>query len=514
MKTQVTGMAGGVIQAGINAKKAKEEEEEEDWSSDDDWSDDSPSNSSGVVDKWKKKDKITLPDKPKRVHFDSADFHMSDKTVAREGLFPLMNKVVPLGLKSREIDGRFKSEISGKEMNKSGNTVPSKDDLKRMSLYQLPITAVEEKLIDPYPTGYFTFQSNELDARQENVQRMASFLTNDSLSSTISIADTTSSIELQLKLTETITDKAYKEYLRKRDAQSNRNIAYFVDACDQLLKTTSNLTEGYEKDRCVALAATCLSTLCDLNEIDAQIYRVLAYKLEEMNQIDGSVDALIRARMLRGEEPNSYRDEALMRLRRNKAGDWHQAVDLLCRVVRGNWNARFAQVEIVAAMDLSLALSRAPGGRSTLLNQAALSSKSARIADAVHRFRLLTLDLRVVIRWDLDDSDVELSVKETSTGEKVGGLRHSMTNGGLLSRNFTCGYGPTEFILKNASKGDYEIGVRLHNRTAKTLSNCVTVIVNIMTDFGRASQDERVVIVRLPITPSKTVTTVATVSFH
>jgi hypothetical protein len=74
----------------------------------------------------------------------------------------------------------------------------------------------------------------------------------------------------------------------------------------------------------MALAARVLSTICELKIADVQLYRILAYKLEvsdcllgtlmdfclnhflkQLNRMDGAVDALIRARQLRGDEPNS-----------------------------------------------------------------------------------------------------------------------------------------------------------------------------------------------------------------
>jgi uncharacterized protein YfaP (DUF2135 family) len=85
-------------------------------------------------------------------------------------------------------------------------------------------------------------------------------------------------------------------------------------------------------------------------------------------------------------------------------------------------------------------MARAPGGRASLINAASTSPSAARVAAAAQRWRLLPLALRVVIRWDLDDSDVELSVVDPR-GDRVSGLRHSTPAGGLLSRNFTCGYG-------------------------------------------------------------------------
>lgn len=157
---------------------------------------------------------------------------------------------------------------------------------------------------------------------------------------------------------------------------------------------------------------------------------------------------------------------------------------LLRRVVRGEWPARFAQVELVAGMDLALALSRAAGGVSALLNAGAVSRRAARVASAAQRFRLLPLDLRATVRWHLDDCDVEVCVRESVTGKRIGGLVHSSPSGALMSRSFTCGFGPVEFLVKQAPPScQYELFIKLHQRTAKTLCKHVIVLVELFTHW-------------------------------
>lgn len=216
--------------------------------------------------------------------------------------------------------------------------------------------------------------------------------------------------------------------------------------------------------------------------------------------MDSCVDAYVRARMLRAEEPNSWRDEALARVRRGSRGDWRKAVTLLRRVVAGGWPSRFSQIELIAGLDLARALSCAPVGHAALV----AGAKGERIALAAKRWRLLTCDIRILIRWDLDDSDVALEIEHD--GQRVGGLINTLPNGGgMLSRNFTGGYGPQEFLVKDGcATGTYKLFVRLHQRTARTLSDCVTVCVNVTTFFGDAQrEDEQVHCVRLSPEPSR-----------
>jgi hypothetical protein len=46
--------------------------------------------------------------------------------------------------------------------------------------------------------------------------------------------------------------------------------------------------------------------------------------------------------------------------------------------------------------------------------------------------------------------------------------------------------------------------VRLHQRTARTAADCVTVMVHIFTNYGRPGlEDEKVACVRLPLEPCR-----------
>jgi hypothetical protein len=285
---------------------------------------------------------------------------------------------------------------------------------------------------------------------------------------------------------------AYSAYIGARDGAGDVP-SFFVDCADHLHELAKS---GSEREQ--QLAARVLSTVCELKLADAQLYRVMAYRFEQLGAMDQCVNAFERARRLRREEPQSWRDEALARLRRNATGDWARAVQLLRRVVEGSWHARHAQIELVAGVELAHALSSlAPRGRAALHGWA---------AHAALEWRPMPCGVRVVCRWTVDDSDVELSVRERASGAWARGLRTVLPSGGVLSRNFTCGLGPQEFVARRAARGGYDVYVRLHQRTARTAADCVTVMVHIFTNYGRAGlESEWVACVRLPLEPRQDV---------
>ena len=72
----------------------------------------------------------------------------------------------------------------------------------------------------------------------------------------------------------------------------------------------------------------------------------------------------------------------------------------------------------------------------------------------------MEVDIRVVITWDQDNVDVELHCEEP-TGERCNAFHNRTRIGGLLSKDFTGGYGPEEYLIRNAFNGTYLIYAKL-----------------------------------------------------
>lgn len=55
-------------------------------------------------------------------------------------------------------------------------------------------------------------------------------------------------------------------------------------------------------------------------------------------------------------------------------------------------------------------------------------------------------NIRIVLTWDQDMSDVELLVKEPS-GQVVSTFNNCSSIGGIMTKNFSGGYGPQEYLV-------------------------------------------------------------------
>jgi Ca-activated chloride channel family protein len=91
---------------------------------------------------------------------------------------------------------------------------------------------------------------------------------------------------------------------------------------------------------------------------------------------------------------------------------------------------------------------------------------------------------------------MDLHVVEPS-GERAY-YRHKLTTiGGLLSRDFTNGYGPEVYMLRHAMPGTYRIEADYYGSTSARLVGAVTLRVDLFTHFGRPDEHRESLTFRL-----------------
>jgi uncharacterized protein YfaP (DUF2135 family) len=110
--------------------------------------------------------------------------------------------------------------------------------------------------------------------------------------------------------------------------------------------------------------------------------------------------------------------------------------------------------------------------------------------------RLLEFDVRIIMTWHADNTDIDLWVIEPS-GEKAFYSHNRTTIGGLVSRDFTGGYGPEEYWVRRAMNGTYQIKANYYGSSETRLLGEVTVQVDVFTNFGRDNEQHQAITVRL-----------------
>jgi Ca-activated chloride channel homolog len=269
------------------------------------------------------------------------------------------------------------------------------------------------------------------------------------------------------RLRQAAPEVVYQAYLDERPQHLN-STAFFLDAADVLFAKQQPL-----------LAMRVLSNLAEMELENRHILRVLGYRLLQARAPQLALPVLREVQRLSPHEPQSFRDLGLAHA---EAGQWQDAADQLWQVVSRPWDGRFPDIDLTALAELNMVIARA-GREGRPVNTAGYDRRL---------LRLLPLDLRIVLGWDADNTDIDLWVTDPD-GEQVYYGRRLSHQGGRVSRDVTGGYGPEEFALKAAKPGRYLVQARFYGHRQQVVSPATTLMLVLSTGFGRAHQkDERV----------------------
>lgn len=269
------------------------------------------------------------------------------------------------------------------------------------------------------------------------------------------------------RLREADAKALYATYLDER-ADWQDSSAFYLDVADLLFERKLD-----------ALALRVLSNLAELELENRQVLRILGYRLLQADQAALAVPLFEEVRDLAPFEPQSFRDLGLAYA---AAGTTQKAADALYEVAARPWDPRFAEVGLIALTELNALVATRPG-----IDTARYDTRL---------LRNLPVDLRVVLSWDADNSDMDLWVTDPH-GERAF-YGHRLTHqGGRMSADLTAGYGPEEFMLKRAIPGTYKVEVNYYGNRQQVVSGTVSLRLAFFTGFGRAGQNEQSVILRL-----------------
>ena len=174
-----------------------------------------------------------------------------------------------------------------------------------------------------------------------------------------------------------------------------------------------------------------------------------------------------------------YRDLALAYYH---AGYAQKAVDTLYSIVTKTWDSRFDEIQQIALNDMNAIIATEKYIDTSRIDRRLLQN--------------FPVDIRVVLTWNTDDCDIDLWVTDPD-GEKCFYGNKLTQNGGRISRDFTRGYGPEEFCIKEAVKGKYKIEANYYGTTSQKILQPVVVQAEVYTNFGTRLQKKEVLTLQL-----------------
>ncbi len=263
-------------------------------------------------------------------------------------------------------------------------------------------------------------------------------------------------------------DAVYRAYLDEAPSYTNSS-GFYLDAAEIL----------FDKKQ-TALALRVLSNLAEMNLENRGLLRILAQRLLQAGQPKLAIPVLRKVLLLAPNEPQSYRDLGLA-LAADK--QYQAAINMLYEVVERPWHNRFPEIELITLADLN--------------NIIATTNEKLDVSRIDPRFiKNMALDLRAVLTWDADNTDIDLWITDPLNEKVFYGNRFGR-QGGRMSLDFTGGYGPEEFSLREAAPGIYRIEAHYYGSRSQTASGPTTLQVAVTTGFGRDTAKQKVITLRL-----------------
>jgi len=109
---------------------------------------------------------------------------------------------------------------------------------------------------------------------------------------------------------------------------------------------------------------------------------------------------------------------------------------------------------------------------------------------------LLDVDIRAVLEWNTDKTDMDLWVDEP-TGERAIYSNPNTAIGGRLSNDMTSGFGPEEYLLRRAVDGEYVLRVNVYASDRLDPNGPTTVRVRLFRDWGRPTEKQETFTIEL-----------------
>ena len=250
-------------------------------------------------------------------------------------------------------------------------------------------------------------------------------------------------------------EKRYALYLELREEQLNNPSFYFDVA--------NHFYNNGDKQKGLLI----LSNIADLGLENHQLYKSLTYQLRQWQAYEDALYTATQVVKWREHEPQNHRDLALT-LEDNKK--YQTAFDELIKALEANYFAsmggQYEGVEDIILMDINRIIKEHKGIKVDKLDRKYLKE--------------MPVAVRIILNWNQMDTDIDLHVIEP-TGEECYYGHVNTEAGARFSKDFTQGYGPEQYLLRNAVKGKYIIKTNYYGESALTENGPATVMVEIYT---------------------------------
>lgn len=237
----------------------------------------------------------------------------------------------------------------------------------------------------------------------------------------------------------------------------------------------------HAKGRRAEAVETLLSAL-DLPSANGVTMGIVAARLQRWGEHDLAIAMRERQLLANSDRPQVRRLLALATAARAAASsatakaDYARAIAMLVEVALSPVEPRWQGIDIIALREANAFIPRlvALGG------SVELDPRLVKNLDS---------DLRIVIDWSTDDTDLDLWVDQPN-GERAIYSHPRTIIGGRLSNDMTNGYGPEEYWLRNAPIGTFRVSTNSYRSDRIDPNGKPRLHLRLIRDFGRPTERE------------------------
>jgi tetratricopeptide (TPR) repeat protein len=264
------------------------------------------------------------------------------------------------------------------------------------------------------------------------------------------------------------TEVIYQKYLENR-SKHEKQVSYYFDISKLLFKKGDK-----------ALSLKVLSTLAELDLENEELYKTIYYLLKQRGHYDKELWITQKILEWRPFDAQSHRDHALALVDNKRPQEALKIYrSLLYQEFTDEISMRDNGIEEILIMEINNILKQ---------NKNVDGSK---IDDRLKAD--LPVDIRVVINWNKDNTDIDLWVTDPK-GEDCSYQHKSTAIGGRISNDFTQGFGPEQFLLKKAVKGKYKIKTNFFGERQNILSGPTTVMAEVYLYYSDGRQERKIAV--------------------
>ncbi|WP_289665398.1 VIT domain-containing protein [Flavobacterium panacagri] len=260
----------------------------------------------------------------------------------------------------------------------------------------------------------------------------------------------------------------YQKYLENRP-KYEKQVTYYFDVSKLLFR---------KGDKVLSLKV--LSTLAELDLENEELYKTISYLLKQRGNYDKELWITQKILEWRPFDPQSHRDYALALVDNKRPQEALNVYkSMLYQEYTDEISVRDTGIEEILIMEINNILSQ---------------NKNVDASKVDDRLKAnLPVDIRVVINWNKDNTDIDLWVTDPR-GEDCSYSHRSTEIGGRLSNDFTQGFGPEQFLLKKAIKGKYKIKTNFFGERQNVLSGPTTIMAEVYLHYSDGRQERKIAV--------------------